>query len=230
MKRPDIARIGLDPLQDRDLRFLIEHMPQPARSYEEIGELLTQLPNTVESMLTSDYVLQKILDRRALILDVSPFLLFSVLLRRSLASGRTPVERRVLNYIANLLTLFIRTERVYRVGPRDPHPKAYIVELVEAAAGGDQHHRFLTWAHIGNYTLYQTGIWAEAITHRHRYGRRPVDLRYYVDNGRSYFQQAAQHPLAAHFGLGDVFLRLSLMFDHYRQGLNYMARHFMAMG
>jgi len=228
MNPPDIARTGLEPLEDRDLRFLVENMPQPGCNYEEIGDLLTRLPSTLESMLTSEYVLEQILARRKLLLDVSPFLLFNVLLRRSLPNHRSRVERRVINYLANLLALFTRTERVYRVEPHDPEARAYIVELIGEAQAGDPRRRFLTWAHIGNYALYLTGLSSEAIEQRHRYGRRAVNMGYYVDFGRAYFQQAAVHPMADRFELGDVFLRLSLMFDDYRRGLNHMARHYMA--
>ena len=56
MRRPDFARTQLQPLADGDLRFLIESFPRPASSYEEIARILDTLPNTLESVLTSDSV------------------------------------------------------------------------------------------------------------------------------------------------------------------------------
>ena len=52
-------------------------------------------------MLESDHVLQRILERRGLLLEVSPFLLFNVLLRQTLPRRRTALERKVINYLAD---------------------------------------------------------------------------------------------------------------------------------
>jgi hypothetical protein len=224
MRKPDFARTALYPLAESDLRFLVENMPRVGGSYEEIASLLEAMPNTLESMLTSDYVYALIRDRRNLLLTISPFLLFGVLLRRSLDAPRTPVERRVINYLANLLALFVRTERLYRVED-GADPQAYVVELLQDLAEAEPRRQFVTYAHIGNYTLWLTGLQAAWLEHRHRYGRRSVDARYYESQGSAYFDRAAHHSLAREFGLDDVFLRLSMMFDHYRAGLERMRRN-----
>ncbi len=223
MRTPDFACTAPDRLEERDLRFLIENMPQGGGSYEEIARLLETMPSTIESMLTSDYVYALIRDRRNLLLSISPFLLFGVLLRRSLDVPRSPVERRVINYLANLLALFVRAERVYRV-EADADPRAYVVELLQGLGEAEPRRQFVTYAHIGNYALWLTGLQAVWLEHRHRYGRRPVDARYYESQGRAYFDRAAHHSLAREFGLDDVFLRLAMMFDHYRAGLERMRR------
>lgn len=229
MTRPDFACTELGRLANPDLKFLIENMPQPAQSYKEIAAVVHRLPTTVESMLTSDYVLQALLDRRQSILDISPFLLFSVLLRRSLGRYRSSLDRQVINYIANLLALFISTDRIYRVHAQDPASYEYLVDLIQDAQEADPSRRFTVHAHIGNYALYLTGVFPHWIEHRHRYHRKLVNSQYYVDFGRSYFDSAGKHPLAREFGLRDVFLRLALMFDDYKRGLNHMVSHYMPM-
>jgi hypothetical protein len=60
------------------------------------------------------------------------------------------------------------------------------------------------------------------IEHRHRYKRRPVDRGYFVQQGQTYYHQAAVHRLASEYGLNDVFMRLALDFDRYSRALNYM--------
>lgn len=229
MPKPDFAFTDLGRLGNPDLKFLIENMPQAGTSYREIADIIRQLPTTVESMLTSDYVYQAILDRRRLLLDISPFLLFSVLLRRSLNQYRSPLDRQVINYIANLLTLFIRTDRIYRVQSRDTVTYEYLVDLIQDAQEADPRRQFMTYAHIGNYALYLTGLFPHWIEHRYRYHKRLVNTQDYEDFGRSYFDLAGKHPLAREFGLGDVFLRLALMFDDYRRGLNYMVSQWMPL-
>lgn len=230
MRRPDFARTNLSGLADRDLEFLIENMPQPGGSYQEIAKLINDLPTTLESMLTSEYVFQMICDQQRQILNISPFLLFSVLLRRSLARPKSSLDRQVINYLANLLTLFIRTDRVYRVELGDSEPREYVVDLLQDVQEADPHRQFITYAHIGNYALWLTGLQLDWLEYRHRYHRRPIDTQYYVASGQSNFGQAARHRLAREFSLEDVFLRLAMRFEYYKQGLNYMTRHFVPRG
>jgi len=228
--KPDFAHTGVDRLATRDLRFLLEHFPEPGRSYEEIARLLNELPTTLESLLGSEYVSRQILERRDRILEISPFLLFSVLLRQTITERRNAEERRVINYLANLLSLFARSDRLYRLSDEDRESYEYLVDLIAAANDAEPRRRFLAYAHIGNYSLYLTGLFPRFIEHRRRYRRRPVDARYYTDLGRRYFQEAAHHPLAREYRLSDVFLRLALLFDHYRRALNIMASRYLALG
>jgi hypothetical protein len=48
---------------------------------------------------------RKIFENRQELLEISPFLLFSVLLRACIGGARTATDRAVVNYLANLLTL-----------------------------------------------------------------------------------------------------------------------------
>ncbi len=222
MARPDFASTDLGALAQGDLRFLIEHFPTPGESYETIAANLKVLPNTFESMLESDYVFRQIVDRRELLLDVSPFLLFNVLLRRSVGKARMASERKAINYIANVLALFVRADRLYRVQPNDPETQAYIVDMRAEAAEANSARQFCIYAHIGNFTLFLTGVFPGWIEHRHRYKRRPVDRSYYTQQGRSSYHQAALHHLAREYGLDDVLMRLALDFDGYAGALNHM--------
>jgi hypothetical protein len=221
---PDIVARGLERLTDRDLRFLVENFPGPATTYEEVSRVLSTLPSTLESLLDAEHVYHSIFENRRQLLEISPFLLFNVLLRRSIGGARTPTERAVVNYLANLLSLFVRTDRVYRPGVRDTRSYEYFVDLAEEAARADESRSFVLNAHIGNYALYLTGIFGEALNYRQRYKRRPVDARYYADMGRVGYRDAASNRLAKVYRLEDVFLRLALQFDYYRERLGVLAR------
>jgi hypothetical protein len=227
MSRPDFAYTDVTRLADGDLKFLVENFPQPGRSYEEIAQLIHQLPTTLESMLDSDFVFDKILGQRRFLIDISPFLLFNVLLRRILTGERTAKERGVINYLANLLSLFVRTDRLYRVQQYDQETHENFVELIEEATYGDSRRQFLVYAHIGNYALFLTGLFPEWIEYRHRYQRRPVSPAFYTDLGRAYFERAAAHALAREYRLNEVFFRLAFMFDHYKSALNQLANRYL---
>jgi hypothetical protein len=224
---PDIAARGLERLTDKDLRFLVEHFPGPAASYEDMARLFASLPTTLESMLEAEYVQRKIFENRQELLEISPFLLFNVLLRVCIGGARTATDRAVVNYLANLLTLFVRTDRVYRPEAGDEGSYEYLVDLVAEAGRADERRRFLLHAHIGNYALYLTGIFRDALEYRARYKRRPLDARYYADMGRVGYRDAASSRHAKAYKLDDIFLRLALQFDHYRERLNVLARQYL---
>jgi hypothetical protein len=222
MPRLDFTCSDLSGLTQGDLRFLVERFPAAGQSYEAIAANIQSMPSTLESWLSSEYAFREIVNRRELLLDVSPFLLFNVLLRRSLGKLRTAPERKAVNYIANVLALFARTDRLYRVQPGDRETKTYIVDMLAEAAEADGARQFCIYAHVGNFTLFVTGVFPAWIEHRHRYKRRPVDRGYYAQQGQTYYHQAAVHHLARDYGLDDVFMRLALNFDGYARALNYM--------
>jgi hypothetical protein len=224
---PDFAVTDPSRIGDQDLRFVLEHFPNPGRSYDEIVRFVDGLPNTLESMLSSDYLFYAVCGRRRTLLEISPLLLFNVLLRRILPDRRQAVERRLVGYLANVLALFVRTERMYRVDPMDSKTYAHIVELIAETRTADSRRRFLIHAHVGNYALFLTGLFPLWIHHRSRFGRRPAGEKDYADFGRAHFREAATHPLARDLRLDDVFLRLALMFDDYRRALNRLAETYL---
>ncbi|GMR18509.1 MAG: hypothetical protein BMS9Abin33_0925 [Gammaproteobacteria bacterium] len=230
MVRPDFAHTGLARLEGRDLRFLIENFPGNKKSYEEVAEVIHQIPTTLESMLDSDYVFHSLTREHQPLLDVSPFLLFNVLLRRSVERKHCQGSRRVVNYIANVLSLFTSVERCDRIRRTDASGTEYIVDMIAQTQTADSQRRFLIYSHIGNYSLYKTGLYARWISYRHRYQRRPLNIDYYLEQGQTYYAQASNHALAVEFGLREVFTQLAETFDYYRQALNRMTSRYLELG
>jgi hypothetical protein len=226
--RPDFARTESSALARQDLRFLIDNFPAPGRDMAEIARLIQHLPTTLESMLESDFVFDSLMRKREGWVEVSPFLLFNVLLRRSLEGRRTQEDRRVINYLANILSLFVHAERLYRVQPCEENSFEYLVDLVAEGARSDERRRFLCHVHIGNFSLYLAGVHRAWIEHRHRYRRRPVTPAYYRDMGRSYFSTAARHPRAQQLGLQQVFAQLACRFEEYQDALNRLSCQYLA--
>lgn len=227
MTRPDFARTELQPLVDGDLRFLIESFPEPATSYQEIAQHLDTLPNTLESILTSNSVVERVIFDRDRLLRISPFLLFNVVLRQVLSDHRRPAERRVVNYLANLLALFAQTQRLYRIDSADAEACEYLVDMIQEAQGADRRRRFLVHAHVGNYSLFHTGVFGAYIEDRFKHGRRTVNSDYYADLGSASYSQASALPQAQEFHLTEVFVRLSLTFDSYRRALGTIATDYL---
>ena len=227
MPKPDFACIDHNRLADRDLQFLIENWPKAGRSYEEIAELLHRVPASLEPLLNSESLFNKICDARQLILEISPFLFFSVLLRRSLIDRRILGDPKVINYIANMLSLFVKTDRLYRIQRHDEQISQYLTDMVIEAQNANSRRQFIIYAHIGNYSLYLTGIFPQAIEYRHRYKNRPVNMQFYIDFGREYYAHASAHTMACEYQLEEVFFRLSIMFEVYQNALNHLAKQYL---
>jgi hypothetical protein len=223
MDSPDFARIAAPSLEHKDLLFLFEHFPTPGVDAVEAARRVMEQPSTIDSLLESRYVQDAMLDRGHAWLDVSPRLYFNVMLRRALPGRREPQERRTLHYLANLLGLFVDTERLHRVQRDDAAQYHYLVDLVHEAQAAGHQRRFLVLSHIGNYALFLAGYCREWIEHRHRYFHRPLKLDYYRNMSRTHFASAAKHELADSFGLRPVFAQLATRFDYYRDGMERLA-------
>jgi len=222
MQTPDFAQINHPPLPARDLNFLFEHFPgqvDVGRAITEVGQFF----NTLDSMLDARYVYDALRDADTLDLPVSPQLWFEVMLRHALPGRRTRQEQQALHYIAHLLALFGRAERLRRVQDGDDTAYDYLVDLVAEEQAVQDARRFVVQAHIANYALFLGGVCAEWVQHRHRYARRPVTVSYYADMGASRFHMASRHPLAQAYGLTAIYRELSLRFGYYREGLQKMA-------
>lgn len=229
MPAPDFARTELNGLTDGDVQFLIEHFPKPGRSYEEIASLIHDLPATLESRLNSQSLFDRIRDPSERILQISPFLFFSVLLRRSLTDCRILGDRRVINYLSNLLSIFVQTNRLYRIHQHDKQAVNYLTDMIAEAQNADSRRQFLIYSHIGNYSLYVTGLFPGSIEYRQRYKRRPVGSQFYIDFGREYYEQASGHTIAREYELDEVFFRLSIMFEVYKDALNHLAKQYLIL-
>lgn len=227
MQAPDFAQWSQPRFSQRDLVFLFEHFPVAGVDAIAAAQRVIEQPSTLDSMLEADYVFDAIRDRHTFWLEVSPKLFFNVLLRRCLPGRRNSDERQAIHYLAHLLGLFTVTDRVYRVEAGDDAGYQYLVDLVMAASQAAPERAFLVQSHIGNFALFTAGIRAEWVEHRHRYKRRPVTVDYYCKMGRSYYSRASKHPLAAAFGVQQVFRELSARFSYYRDGLARMAGEYL---
>ena len=223
----DFARTGLEFLSDSDLKYLIDNFPKPGRSYEEISNAIQNFPEILESVLHSEELFLKIRDKKKFLLDISPFLLFSVLVRRSLVDNRIIGDKKVVSYIANLLSLFISKDRAYRVARGDQYTHSYITDMIQEAQSADSQRQFLIYSHIGNYSLFLTGMFPQYIEYRHKYRRRPVNIQFYIDFAKTYYELASEHALAREYDLEEVFLRLSMMFEVYKDALNHLSKEYL---
>jgi hypothetical protein len=80
---------------------------------------------------------------------------------------------------------------------------------------------FLLRAHIGNYSLFVSGIFHESAQRRH--DRGGPDLKFYEQIGRTNYQLVASHETARRCELDDVFEGLAEQFHDVRLALNELS-------
>jgi hypothetical protein len=80
---------------------------------------------------------------------------------------------------------------------------------------------FLIRAHVGNYSLFITGIFHDTVQHRSQRGA--PDVSFYEDVGRSNYRVAAGHQIARSCELSDVFGKLADGFHDVRLALNRLS-------
>jgi hypothetical protein len=223
MQIPDFAQLGHKALAAQDLNFLFEHFPGRVDAAQAMANVESFF-NTVDSMLDANYVYEALQAASRIDLPVTLRFYFEVMLRHELRVGpRTPAEQRALHYLAHLLELFSRIERIQRVAPEDSAACEYFVDLLREAAEAAGPRVFMVQAHIGNYAIYIAGTQAAWVEFRRRYRGRPVNLEYYCALGAHHYFQASCDRLAYQFKLRPVYQELANRFEYYRGGLQRMA-------
>ena len=148
-------------------------------------------------------------------------LFYYVVLRRLLLELGVD-DRAVTDYCAAMVLAFGRGDRAFRIGDHDENQYAYLVDLVEEADRADAERQFRVRVHLGNFSLWMTGIFPDYIAARATRKGAPA-LPYYEALGRSGFLLASENRLAEQYGLGGVLRAAGERFPLLRMALNRMS-------
>jgi hypothetical protein len=132
-------------------------------------------------------------------------------------------DRRLADYLASLVLHFGLRDRAHRVADADDEVYETLAELLAAAEAesraADPRRGLLVRAHLGNYALWLSGLFPDHVEAR-RWRRGGPDLDYYEEMGRRGFRMAADHRLAAEYGLASLFAAASDRFAVLRVALS----------
>jgi hypothetical protein len=209
-----------------DIDFIIAALGRGAGDAECLTRLLAD-EDTRDLLLDDERLFRALLEARAC-LRVSARLYFYVLVRQVLR-GAGITERAVTDYVAEVLAEFSETERSRLRVPGQPGALDYFFEMLAALQTADDHTRFHLRAHIGNQTLFLSGIFPDRIRARAERKGFP-DLGYYESLGRASFRAASDHRLARKYALEDVFATLAERFHDTRLALNDLAERLLSVG
>jgi len=134
-------------------------------------------------------------------------------------------------YLADLLTRFARTENLFPTGVTMPRLESVVDLLLEAQAAWDDaaahfgpEQEISIRRHIGDYTLFMTGVFRERV-------QRLASTDYYVSQGRRAYRFVSEHGRATsrprERDTAPLYARLAEHFEHYAWALDYARRvHF----
>jgi hypothetical protein len=184
-------------------------------------------PDSRDLILDDELLFRALLEQRGC-LRVSPRLYFYVLVRHVLRRSGLE-DRRVADYVAEMLAEFSREERTHCVVPGQPARLQYFFEMLTALQKADTHTAFCIQAHIGDHSLFLSGVFPEHILHRAKRRGAP-GLRYFEDMGRANYRAASHHRLAARYDLTSVYDTLSEQFEAARRALNDLSERVFSLG
>jgi hypothetical protein len=199
-----------------DIEFILSVLDKKPGNTECLINLLAD-EETRDSILDDDHLFHALLERGGCLKVTSRFY-FYILVRH--VFRRSGIDNRnVADYVAELLTEFARAERARCVLPGQTNPLDYFFEMLSALQTADDRTAFYLRAHIGNYSLFLSGVFPERIRFRAE-ARGFPDVKYYEGLGRAHYRAASDHRLAQRYDLASIYATLSDRFETTRRALN----------
>lgn len=209
-----------------DIEFIVSVLGRKLGTAECLIRLLAD-EESRDLILDDEDLFRAVLEQPGC-LRVSTRFYFYVLVRHVFKSSDIP-DRSVADYVAELLAEFAHSERTRCVVPGQQNPLGYFFEMLAALQTADDRTRFHIRAHIGNYSLFLSGVFPDRI--RFRAERRGFpDLKYYQTVGSTQFRAASDHRLARKYELSGIFSTLAERFEATRLALNDVADRLFSLG
>jgi len=172
-----------------------------------------------DSILDHELLVQAILSHDPH-LSVSPQLYFYVLTRRVLMEAGID-DRDLTDYIASVLVKFMQASNLASPIQRMEGSFTYVSDLLLALRDATPSQTFVLRAHVGNYSLFVTGLFLDNLERRSRRGA--PDPEFYEEMGQMNYRLIAKMPQARQCHLVQVYEQLGQRFHQIRLALNTLA-------
>src|ERR1700736_2112654 len=201
-----------------DFDFIVRTLARSQTDHVSIVDLLSD-DGTRDSILDHPQLVDAILSHPAQ-LRISSQFYFYVLARYVLREAGID-DRKLCDYVGSLLETFSRANQLNNPDGIENRAHEYISDMLIALQRVTPQQAFLLRAHIGNYSLFISGIFHENAQRRRERGG--PDLKFYEQVGRTSFQLVASHATARRCELNDVFEELAERFRDVRLALNQLS-------
>src|SRR5208337_2329427 len=199
-----------------DVDFILSVLGKKIGEAECLVKLLAD-EETRDQILDDEALLHALLERRGC-LRVSTRFYFYILVRQVFLRSDIR-DRTVADYVAEVLAEFASSERARCLVPGATAPLDYFFEMLAALNAADDRSGFYIRVHIGNYSLFLSGVFPDRIRSRSE-ARGYPDLKYYEGLGRSQYRVASDHRLAQRYAMTNILSTLSERFATTRLALN----------
>src|SRR5882724_4149394 len=166
-----------------DFDFIVRTLARSQTDQVSLVDLLSDV-ETRDSILDHPRLVDSILNHCGH-LRISSQFYFYVLARHVLQQGGIG-DRKLCDYVASLLEAFSRANRMQMSDENDNRARQYISDMLIALTRATPEQAFLLRAHVGNYSLFISGIFHENTQRRSLRGG--PDIKFYEQIGRTNFQ------------------------------------------
>src|SRR4030081_2913805 len=201
-----------------DFNFVLRPLARAHNHDVSLAYLLSDA-ETPDSVLDHPQLVDAILSHAGH-LQISSQFYFSVL-ARGVVQQAGITDRKLCDYIASVLKTFSRANLLR--APHAPNESAhqYLSDMLIALTRCTPAQAFLLRAHVGNYSLFISGIFHENTQRRSLRGA--PDIGFYENIGRRNYHLVASHATARRCELNDVYAELADRFRDVRLALNQLA-------
>lgn len=200
-----------------DFEFVVRTLSRSQSESVSLVDLLADV-ETRNSVLDSPRLVSAILSSAGQ-LRISSHFYFFVLTRHVLREAGIN-DRKLSDYIGSLLETFSRAN-VAAPHTQDERAHQYISDMLIALTRATPEQAFLIRAHVGNYSLFISGIFHENAQRRR--ARGGPDLAFYEQIGSRNYGLVANDATAKRCELNDVYGELADRFHEVRVALNHLA-------
>ena len=201
-----------------DFDFVVRTLARSRTDHVCLADLLSDA-ETRDSVLDSPRLVDAILSNAGQ-LCISSHFYFYVLARHVLRDVGVS-DRKLCDYVASLLETFSRVNGLHAPHLGDDRGRQYVSDMLIALTRATPEQAFLLRAHVGNYSLFITGIFHENTQHRSLRGA--PDLAFYEQIGRTNYQLVASHATARRCELSGIYEELADRFHEVRLALNRLS-------
>jgi len=200
-----------------DFDFVVRTLSRSATEHVSLVDLLSDSA-TRDSVLDNPRLIDAILCNAGH-LRISSQFYFYILARHVLQQAGIN-DRKLCDYVASLLEAFSRSS-VLRAPHAADSVQQYISDMLIALQRVTPEQAFLLRAHVGNYSLFISGIFLENTQRRSLRGG--PDVKFYEQVGRASYQFLSAHATARRCELNDVYEELAERFRDIRCALNRLS-------
>ncbi|MFO0888065.1 MAG: hypothetical protein U0790_02845 [Isosphaeraceae bacterium] len=127
----------------------------------------------------------------------------------------------LVGYVANLLARFVPSQNIWKVRDQQGRAVFQVTEMLAEAESADERRKGECHRHVGDYTLFWTGVYPEALARLQDSSLPDCLISYQQQGKRSYYVAST---LSSRDSSGSVLRRLSEQFELCAFGLSRVRR------